>query len=153
MSAARAAFNFCRWLLLLLLQVPGMSAWDDPDLQQLLQSSKPWHMLQAKLCRQELAGEQRKRSWTSLTSCSTLRKKSFADAVYCWPYSKGQDSWMKNKTQHTIDSSICHAVAFADACVTCCSLQKDTSHAVVIAQISRQFCCAAQPCLMPLTLG
>jgi hypothetical protein len=93
MSAARAAFNFCRWLLLLLLQAPGMRAWDDPELQQLLQCSKPWHMLQAKLYRQELAGEQRKSSWTSLTSYSTLlRKKSFAYAVYCWPYSKGQDS-------------------------------------------------------------
>jgi hypothetical protein len=45
-------------LLLLLLQARGLSAWDNPKLHRLMRESAEWQALQAKLCKQELAGEQ-----------------------------------------------------------------------------------------------
>jgi hypothetical protein len=44
-------------LLLLALQAPGLSAWDDPKLHRMLHRSAKWQALQNRLCRQELAGE------------------------------------------------------------------------------------------------
>jgi hypothetical protein len=49
--------GFCFWLLLLLLQAPGLSAWDDPQLHRMLRRSAKWQVLQNRLCRQELACE------------------------------------------------------------------------------------------------
>jgi hypothetical protein len=60
---------------------------------------------------------------------------------------------MRNKSQHTINSSNCYAVAFADACVTCCSCRKIPHMQLLLHEYHASFAVLAQPCRMPLTLG